>query len=187
MRTFIFGFSLSFGLFLGSGLSDPRCLRTLDCTGMRIQHRSVWRRPNDLRRFRRSRTSSWNCEDYLPAARSGQRREGDGSPDPRGHAAVYGDKCYAGDEQKRAAEDAGVLWAAKEKAKPGCDLTKRQRARNRRSAKCGRRSRTSSASRMPVRLSQGAQSRHRQKRRVGVRALRPRQSLPPSRPLAPPA
>jgi transposase, IS5 family len=46
--------------------------------------------------------------------------------------AVYGDKGYASAEKKRAAEEAGVLWAVKEKAKPGRDLTKRQRARNRR-------------------------------------------------------
>jgi len=49
--------------------------------------------------------------------------------------AVYGDKGYASDEKKRAAADAGVLWAVKEKAKPGRDLTKRQRARNRRFGK----------------------------------------------------
>ena len=36
---------------------------------------------------------------------------------------------------KRAAEEAGVLWAVKEKAKPGRDLTKRQRTRNRRFGK----------------------------------------------------
>jgi transposase, IS5 family len=47
-------------------------------------------------------------------------------------AAVYGDKGYASDAKKHAAEEAGVLWAVKEKAKPGRDLTKRQRARNRR-------------------------------------------------------
>jgi len=47
-------------------------------------------------------------------------------------AAVYGDKAYASEAKKRAAEDAGVLWAVKEKAKPGRDLTQRQRARNRR-------------------------------------------------------
>jgi len=46
--------------------------------------------------------------------------------------AVYGDKAYASEAKKRAAEDAGVLWAVKEKAKPGRDLTQRQRARNRR-------------------------------------------------------
>jgi IS5 family transposase len=46
--------------------------------------------------------------------------------------AVYGDKGYANEEKKRAAAEAGVLWAVKEKAKPGRDLTKRQRARNRR-------------------------------------------------------
>ena len=40
--------------------------------------------------------------------------------------AVYGDKGYASDEKKRAAEDAGVLWAVKEKAKPGRKLSKRQ-------------------------------------------------------------
>ena len=33
--------------------------------------------------------------------------------------AVYGDKGYASDAKKRAAEAAGVLWAVKEKAKPG--------------------------------------------------------------------
>jgi IS5 family transposase len=49
--------------------------------------------------------------------------------------AVYGDKGYASEEKKRAAEDAGVLWAVKEKAKPGRELTKRQRARNRRFGK----------------------------------------------------
>jgi IS5 family transposase len=49
--------------------------------------------------------------------------------------AVYGDKGYANDEKRRAAEDAGVLWAVKEKAKPGGELTKRQRARNRRFGK----------------------------------------------------
>ena len=50
-------------------------------------------------------------------------------------SAVYGDKGYASDEKKRAAEGAGLLWAVKEKAKPGRDLTKRQRARNRRFGK----------------------------------------------------
>jgi IS5 family transposase len=43
--------------------------------------------------------------------------------------AVYGDKGYASDAKKRAAEDAGVLWAVKEKAKPGRALTQRQRAK----------------------------------------------------------
>src|SRR5436189_3022181 len=46
--------------------------------------------------------------------------------------AVYGDKGYASDVKKRAAQEAGVLWAVKEKAKPGRALTQRQRARNRR-------------------------------------------------------
>jgi IS5 family transposase len=50
-------------------------------------------------------------------------------------AAVYGDKGYTNDEKKRAAEAAGVLWAVKEKAKPGRALTKQQRARNRRFGK----------------------------------------------------
>jgi transposase, IS5 family len=49
--------------------------------------------------------------------------------------AVYGDKGYASEEKQRAAEGAGVLWAVKEKAKPGRPLTKRQRARNRRFGK----------------------------------------------------
>ena len=46
--------------------------------------------------------------------------------------AVYGDKGYASDARKRAAERAGVKWAVKEKAQPGRKLTARQRARNRR-------------------------------------------------------
>jgi IS5 family transposase len=49
--------------------------------------------------------------------------------------AVYGDKGYASDAKKRAAEDAGVLWGVKEKAKPGRKLTQRQRARNRRNGR----------------------------------------------------
>ena len=49
--------------------------------------------------------------------------------------AVYGDKGYASDAMRRAAEDAGVLWAVKEKAKPGRMLTQRQRERNRRFGK----------------------------------------------------
>ena len=49
--------------------------------------------------------------------------------------AVYGDKGYASAAKKRAAKEAGVLWGVKEKAKPGRDLTKRQRARNRRFGK----------------------------------------------------
>jgi IS5 family transposase len=49
--------------------------------------------------------------------------------------AVYGDKGYASGTKKRAAEAAGVLWAVKEKAKPGRRLTVRQRARNRRFGK----------------------------------------------------
>ncbi len=49
--------------------------------------------------------------------------------------AVYGDKGYANDTKKRAAEAAGVLWAVKEKAKPGGRLTARQRARNHRFGK----------------------------------------------------
>ncbi len=49
--------------------------------------------------------------------------------------AVYGDKGYVSDVKKAAAQEAGVLWAVKEKAKPGRELTKRQRARNRRFGK----------------------------------------------------
>jgi IS5 family transposase len=49
--------------------------------------------------------------------------------------AVYGDKGYASEEKKRAAKEAGVLWAVKEKAKPGRGLSQRQRARNRRFGK----------------------------------------------------
>jgi transposase, IS5 family len=49
--------------------------------------------------------------------------------------AVYGDKAYENAEKKRAAEEAGVTWAVKEKAKPGRELTVRQRRRNRRFGK----------------------------------------------------
>jgi transposase, IS5 family len=49
--------------------------------------------------------------------------------------AVYGDKGYASEAKKRAAEEAGVLWAVKAKAKPGGALSKRQHARNRRFGK----------------------------------------------------
>ena len=49
--------------------------------------------------------------------------------------AVHGDKGYANDAKKRAAEGTGVTWAVKEKAKPGRALTQRQRARNRRFGK----------------------------------------------------
>ena len=49
--------------------------------------------------------------------------------------AVYGDKGYASDERKRAAEKAGVKWAVKEKAQPGRKLTAQQRARNHRFGK----------------------------------------------------
>ena len=52
-----------------------------------------------------------------------------------GDTAVYGDKGYASDARKRAAEDAGVLWGVKEEARPGRKLTQRQRARNRRFGK----------------------------------------------------
>jgi IS5 family transposase len=46
--------------------------------------------------------------------------------------AVYGDRGYASQRKKRLARAAGVLWAVKEKAKPGRPLTARQRAANRR-------------------------------------------------------
>ena len=42
---------------------------------------------------------------------------------------------YASDAKKRAAEATGVLWAVKQKAKPGGRLTARQRARNHRVGK----------------------------------------------------
>jgi len=96
--------------------------------------------------------------------------------------AVHGDKGYASDVKKRAAEEAGVLWAVKEKAKPGRELTKRQRAqppfrpRARQGRACFPRAE------MPVRLSQGSLSRHRQERRAGVRTARACQSIYRPRP-----
>ena len=49
--------------------------------------------------------------------------------------AVYGDKGYANDQKRQLAEQAGVLWAVSQKAKPELELTKRQRARNHRFGK----------------------------------------------------
>lgn len=49
--------------------------------------------------------------------------------------AVYGDKGYASQKKKAAAQAAGVLWAVKEKAKPSREFTQRQRAKNRRFGK----------------------------------------------------
>src|SRR6187401_1382920 len=49
--------------------------------------------------------------------------------------AVYGDKGYANDRKQQQAEAAGVLWAVKAKAKPGCPLSISQRRRNRRFGK----------------------------------------------------
>ena len=49
--------------------------------------------------------------------------------------AVYGDKAYACGWKKRAAKKAGVLWAVKEKAKPGQKLSRWHRAQNRRFGK----------------------------------------------------
>jgi len=50
--------------------------------------------------------------------------------------AVYGDKGYVSAEKKRAAEDAGVLWAVKEKAKPGASSASDSRRAIAASAKC---------------------------------------------------
>ena len=49
--------------------------------------------------------------------------------------AVYGDKAYANDKKKRRARAAGVLWAVKEKAKPGQKLSRWHRAKNKRFGK----------------------------------------------------
>ena len=49
--------------------------------------------------------------------------------------AVYGDKAYANDKKKRLARRAGVLWAVKEKAKPGQKLSRWHRAKNKRFGK----------------------------------------------------
>jgi len=92
--------------------------------------------------------------------------------------AVYGDKGCASDEKKRAAEEADVLWAGKEKSKSGRELTKRQRAQPplRQGPRQGRAHLPHSQ--MPVRLSQGALSRHCQERRASIRAARARKSVP---------
>jgi len=49
--------------------------------------------------------------------------------------AVYGDRAYASERKKRAAHRAGVVWAVKEKAKPGKTLSRHMREKNRRSGK----------------------------------------------------
>src|SRR4029078_8780832 len=49
--------------------------------------------------------------------------------------AVYGDKAYANDRKQQHAEEAGVLWAVKAKAKPGRPLSISQRRRNHRFGK----------------------------------------------------
>ena len=81
--------------------------------------------------------------------------------------AVYGDKGYASDERKRAAEKAGVKWAVKEKAQRGRKLTARQRARNHRFGKV--RARVEHVFRV--------MKCHRQERCAGVLAAGARQSL----------
>ena len=48
---------------------------------------------------------------------------------------VYGDKGYANGEKKRLAQQAGVLWAVKEKAQRGKQLSASQNKRNRRFGK----------------------------------------------------
>ena len=48
---------------------------------------------------------------------------------------VYGDKGYANGEKKRLAQQAGVLWAVKEKAQRGKQLSAAQNKRNRRFGK----------------------------------------------------
>jgi IS5 family transposase len=49
--------------------------------------------------------------------------------------AVYGDKGYVNDRKRQQAERAGVLWAVKEKAKPGRELSRAQSRRNRKFGK----------------------------------------------------
>ena len=90
--------------------------------------------------------------------------------------AVYGDKGYASDEKKCAAEDAGVLWAVKktDEASACSQSPFRQGARQGRTRLPRRQ--------MPVQLSQGALPRHREERRAAVRPLRARQHLPRSQP-----
>ena len=87
--------------------------------------------------------------------------------------AVYGDKGYANDRKQRQAEAAGVLWAVKTKAKPGRPLPTqppvRENPRQGRARVPG--------DEMPVRLSQGSLSRHRQERRPGVHAVGARQPV----------
>jgi IS5 family transposase len=96
--------------------------------------------------------------------------------------AAYGDKGYGA--RKHAAETAGMLWAVKEKAKPGRGLTVRQRARNRRFGRM--RAKVEHVFRV-LKCQFGYRkvplSRPRQVRRVGILAAGARQSIV-RRPLA---
>ena len=94
--------------------------------------------------------------------------------------AVYGDKGYANDRKQRQAEAAGVLWAVKAKAKPGRPLSISQRRRNRRVRENPRQGRARvPGDEMPIRLSQGSLSWHRQERRRFSHCSRsPTYSLP---------
>ena len=93
---------------------------------------------------------------------------------------MFGDRGYANDRKQRQAEAAGVLWAVKAKAKPGCPLSISQRRRNRRFREKIRAKveHVFRGDEMPIRLSQGSLSWHCQERRAGLRAARARQPIP---------
>ena len=97
--------------------------------------------------------------------------------------AVYGDKGYASDEKKRAARSGRRAVGGEGESEAGPrshEAAARSQSPLRQGAREGR---TCVPRRqMPVRLSQGALSRHRQERRAGVLALRARQPLPRARP-----
>src|SRR6478735_7672312 len=91
--------------------------------------------------------------------------------------AVYGDKGYANDRKQRQAEAAGVLWAVKAKAKPTTvDIATPTQPSVRENP--GQGQARVPGDEMPIRLSQGSLSWHRQERRTGIRAARARQPIP---------
>ena len=92
--------------------------------------------------------------------------------------AVYGDKGYANDRKQRQAEAAGVRWAEGESEAwaPTVDIATPTQPSVRENPRQGRA--RVPGNEMPIRLSQGSLSWHRQERRAGLRAARARQPIP---------
>ena len=97
--------------------------------------------------------------------------------------AVFADKGYVSENKKRAARRAGVYCGREGEGASragSCRLTEETQPPLRQGARQGRA--RVPRPQMPVRLSQGSLSRHRQERRAGVRAAGARQPLSRPRP-----